>query len=79
MFILRPANRFVFSKARVLGLKSLSQVGWARFFVPTREFLKSFPDSGLAYKDDIRQLSDKGYMAFYRVNSLKMQADILHI
>lgn len=41
--------------------------------------LKSFPESGLVYKDDIRQFSYKGYTAFYRVNTLKMQVDILHI
>jgi len=41
--------------------------------------LKSFPESGLVYKDDIRQFSYKGYTAFYRVNSLKKQVDILHI
>lgn len=41
--------------------------------------LKSFPESGLVYKNDIRQFSYKGYTAFYRVNSLKKQVDILHI
>lgn len=43
------------------------------------KMLASFPESGLAYKDDIRQFSHKGYAAFYRVNTVKKQVEILHI
>ncbi|MDP1772163.1 MAG: type II toxin-antitoxin system RelE/ParE family toxin [Methylobacter sp.] len=43
------------------------------------KMLESFPESGLVYKDDIRQFSHKGYTAFYRVNTVKKQVEILHI
>lgn len=38
-----------------------------------------FPESGLVYKADIRKFSYKGYTAFYRINTLKNQVEILHI
>ena len=44
-----------------------------------KQMLGSFPESGLVYKGDIRQFSYKGYTAFYRVNKLKKQVEILHI
>ena len=47
--------------------------------VAFKQMLGSFPESGLIYKDDIRQFSHKGYTAFYRVNKLKNQVEILHI
>jgi len=44
-----------------------------------RKILSSFPESGLVYKADIRKFSHKGYTAFYRINALKKQVEILHI
>lgn len=41
--------------------------------------LKRFPESGVIYKEDIRQFSYKGYTAFYRVKTLEKQVEILHI
>lgn len=38
-----------------------------------------FPESGLVHKSDIRKFSYKGYTAFYRINVLEKQVEILHI
>ncbi|MGZ5008876.1 MAG: type II toxin-antitoxin system RelE/ParE family toxin [Methylobacter sp.] len=43
------------------------------------KMLGSFPESGLVYKDDVRQFSHKGYTAFYRLNTVKKQVEVLHI
>jgi plasmid stabilization system protein ParE len=44
-----------------------------------KNLLSGFPESGLVYKGDIRQFTHKGYTAFYRINTLKKQVEILHI
>ncbi|WP_340124280.1 type II toxin-antitoxin system RelE/ParE family toxin [Methylobacter svalbardensis] len=51
----------------------------AKLVAAFNKVLKSFPESGLVYKDDIRQFSYEGYTAFYRVNTLKKQVEILHL
>ncbi|PPD38306.1 MAG: type II toxin-antitoxin system RelE/ParE family toxin [Methylobacter sp.] len=43
------------------------------------KILGYFPESGSVYKADIRKFSYKGYTAFYRINVLKKQVEILHI
>ena len=43
------------------------------------KILGYFPETGLIYKADIRKFSYKGYTAFYRINELKKQIEILHI
>lgn len=44
-----------------------------------KKMLGNFPESGLLYDGDIRQFSHKAYTAFYRVNALNKQVEILHI
>ena len=41
--------------------------------------LSTLPEGGTLYKDDIRKIAYKGYTAFYQVNNVKQQVDILHI
>jgi plasmid stabilization system protein ParE len=41
--------------------------------------LSRFPESGTVHKAEIRQFSHKGYTAFYQVNAVQKQVEILHI
>ena len=60
-----------------------SQVNAKRFVASLVEKYKSvlgvFPESGRVYKDSIRQLSFKGYTAFYSVDKEQKTVYILHI
>jgi plasmid stabilization system protein ParE len=43
------------------------------------KILGHFPESGSVYKADVRKFSYKGYTAFYQINVLKRQVEILHL
>ena len=43
------------------------------------KILGSFPESGVVHNQDVRKFSYKGYTAFYRIDELKKQIEILHI
>jgi len=51
----------------------------AELIAAFNKMLGDFPESGLIYKNDIRQFSHKGYTAFYRASTLKKQVEILHV